>query len=99
MISRRDVLAGAAAAGLAALARPAEAAQPRLAPRSRTPVNFAVPPGACDCHTHVIGDFVRFPMASSRTYTPAPASVGDLQSLHRDLHIARVVLVQPSVYG
>jgi predicted TIM-barrel fold metal-dependent hydrolase len=99
MMSRRDVLAGAAAVGVARLLRRTAAAQPGPEPTSRTPVNFAVPPGACDCHTHVIGDPVRFPMAASRTYTPAQASVEQLKTLHRDLHTARVVLVQPSVYG
>jgi predicted TIM-barrel fold metal-dependent hydrolase len=99
MMSRRDMLAAAAAAGFGAFTRRAAAAQPGLEPASRTPISFAVPPGACDCHTHVIGDPRRFPMAGSRTYTPAQASVEELKLLHRDLHIARVVLVQPSVYG
>lgn len=105
MLSRRDVLRSAAAAGAAALApmisglvRPvndllAEASQPK------TPVNFAVPAGACDCHTHVFGDAQRFPFTSPRAYTPEPASVEEMRALHGALHMERVVIVQPSVYG
>jgi predicted TIM-barrel fold metal-dependent hydrolase len=62
-------------------------------------VDFDVPAGACDCHTHVIGDPARFPFTPARTYTPAPASVESLQAMHHALHIARVVVIQPSVYG
>lgn len=64
-----------------------------------TPVGFEVPPGACDCHVHVFGDPNRFPFSPSRTYTPEPASVAQLMAMHRALHISRVVIVQPSVYG
>ncbi len=69
------------------------------APQPATPVNFAVPPGACDCHVHVFGDPRRYPFFSGRVYTPEPASVDELQALHRALHIDRVVIVTPSVYG
>jgi len=64
-----------------------------------TRVNFKVPVGACDCHTHVFGDTARFPFTPGRTYTPEPASVAEMRKLHRALHITRVVIVQPSVYG
>jgi predicted TIM-barrel fold metal-dependent hydrolase len=64
-----------------------------------TPVNYRVPPGACDCHVHVFGDPDRFPMAAGRLYTPPPASVADLRRLHDRLHMERVVIVTPSVYG
>jgi predicted TIM-barrel fold metal-dependent hydrolase len=98
MLSRRDVLIGAAAAGAAALVRGgttafASASQPS------TPVNFHVPAGACDCHTHVFGDSRRFPFAAVRNYTPEPASVAEMRALHRALHTERVVIVHPSVYG
>ena len=98
MLSRRDVLRGTAITGAAALARPlttllASASQPSA------PVNFDVPPGACDCHTHVFGDPRRFPFAPSRVYTPESASVKEMRALHRALHTDRVVIVQPSVYG
>jgi predicted TIM-barrel fold metal-dependent hydrolase len=96
MLSRRDVIRGAAAAGVAALLREtvwADAAQPS------TPVRFDVPAGACDCHTHVFGDPRRFAFVAARVYTPEPASVEEMRRLHRALHTSRVVIVQPSVYG
>jgi len=71
-------------------------ARSRFAP---TPVRFSLPEGACDCHTHVFGDPLRFPLFEGRTYTPPPATVSELEELHAALGIARVVIVQPSVYG
>jgi predicted TIM-barrel fold metal-dependent hydrolase len=64
-----------------------------------TATNFAIPRGACDCHVHVFGEAAKFPFAERRTYTPPPASVEQLLELQRDLHMDRVVVVQPSVYG
>jgi predicted TIM-barrel fold metal-dependent hydrolase len=64
-----------------------------------TRVNFKVPAGACDCHTHIFGDPARFPFSPGRTYTPEPASVDELRKLHQALHIGRVVIIHPSVYG
>jgi len=87
----------AAAAGAAALARTvvadAKAAQPATA------VAFDVPAGACDCHTHIFGDAARYAFAATRVYTPEPALVDEMRQLHRALHMDRVVVVQPSVYG
>src|SRR5688500_7304547 len=98
MLTRRKVLIGAAAAGVATFFREANDA---LADASQpsTPVRFKVPPGACDCHTHIIGDPRRFPFAPSRGYTPELAAVEEMRALHRALHIERVVVVQPSFYG
>ena len=97
MITRRDMLLGSMAVGAAALLRSkslvAGASQPSTA------VNFAVPAGACDCHTHIFGDSRRFPFWSGRTYTPEMASVAEMRALHRALHMERVVIVNPSVYG
>jgi|SRR5579862_2229735 len=97
MLSRRDVLINVAA-GTAAWLRGgaplfARASQPS------TPVNFDVPVGACDCHTHVFGDPRHFPLAATRTYTPEQASVEEMRALHRALHTERVVIVNPSIYG
>jgi predicted TIM-barrel fold metal-dependent hydrolase len=97
MITRRKVLLGSMAAGAASVF-PAKfltagASQPA------TPVNFSVPPGACDCHTHIFGDPRQFPWFSGRTYTPETASVEEMRALHRALHMDRVVIVNPSVYG
>ena len=64
-----------------------------------TPVNFAIPSGACDCHVHVFGDPRRFPLWSGRTYTPETAPVQELSALHRALHIERTVIVTPLIYG
>ena len=86
MISRRDLLVRAAAFV-------AVASQPR------TRINFDVPAGACDCHTHIFGDPRRFPLTPSRGYTPERASVEEMRTLHRALHMDRVVIVQPSIYG
>ena len=52
MTTRRDVLLGAIAASALSRAEWAGAAPSQPS----TPVNFAVPPGACDCHTHIHGD-------------------------------------------
>jgi predicted TIM-barrel fold metal-dependent hydrolase len=97
MISRRDILRGAALAGAAAFVRPATRAFAK-ASQPATPVDFAVPPNACDCHTHIF-DPAKFPFATSRTYTPESATVPELLAMHRKLHVDRVVIVQPSVYG
>jgi predicted TIM-barrel fold metal-dependent hydrolase len=64
-----------------------------------TPVEFAVPADACDCHTHIIGDPKQFPFSPARVYTPEAASPQEMAALHKALHIKRVVIVTPSVYG
>ena len=63
-----------------------------------TPVRFDVPKHACDCHVHAF-DPHRFPFAASRTYTPESATAAQLLAMHRAVHVSRVVIVQPSVYG
>jgi predicted TIM-barrel fold metal-dependent hydrolase len=72
---------------------PAQAAQPA------TPVNFEVPAQACDCHTHIHGDPHEFPFFAGRVYTPPISLPEDMAALHRALHVRRVVIVTPSVYG
>ncbi len=64
-----------------------------------TPVSFSVPPNSCDCHTHIFGDPKQFPLWPGRSYTPEPALPEEMSALHRALHIKRVVIVTPSVYG
>jgi predicted TIM-barrel fold metal-dependent hydrolase len=71
----------------------AKAAQPATA------VNFEVPAGACDCHTHIHGCPETFPYFSGRVYTPETALPEEMAALHQALHIQRVVIVTPSVYG
>ena len=95
MLTRRGILLASIAAGMAMPNRTAlaKAAQPS------TPVNFDVPAGACDCHTHIHGDPEKFPFFAGRVYTPEPASPEEMAALHKALHIERVVIVTPSVYG
>src|SRR5450432_3046445 len=97
MLSRREWLVGAMA-GTAVLARRAITVR-AAASQPATPVTFDVPAGACDCHTHIFGDPRRFSLAADRVYTPEPASIVEMRTLHRALHMDRVVIVQPSVYG
>jgi predicted TIM-barrel fold metal-dependent hydrolase len=93
MMGRGEILkaAGAAAAGLA----PAFAA----APVPKTRVDFEVPPGACDCHVHVIPDPTLFPFTPNRVYTPPVATASELLALQEFLYLDRVVIVTPSIYG
>ena len=97
MLSRREALLGAFAGAVEIIRRGANAVA--AASQPSTPVAFTVPPGACDCHTHVFCDPRRFQFAPARVYTPEPASIDEMRALHRALHMARVVIVQPSVYG
>lgn len=95
MVTRREVLAGAVAAGALMHTRFsfAKASQPA------TKVNFDVPAGACDCHTHIHGDPEQFPWFAGRVYTPEMALPAEMAALHKALHMQRVVIVTPSVYG
>src|SRR6476620_11662500 len=94
MLNRRSVLLASLAAGVAMTNKAhARAAQPA------TPVDFDVPAHACDCHTHIHGDVEKFPFFAGRVYTPEPASPEEMAALHKALHIERVVIVTPSVYG
>lgn len=96
MLIRRDALrmAGAALIVGSPFARAFAAAS-----TVSTPVDFDVPRGGCDCHVHVVGDPLRFPMAIGRVYTPPPASADALLDLQRALRLDRVIIVQPSFYG
>lgn len=98
MISRRDGLKLAASA-IALGGGPAAWAADAPAPTVRTPVSFAVPPGACDCHVHVFPDPAEFPFWSGRGYSPPVATADELLALQKALHMDHVVIVTPSVYG
>jgi len=95
MFTRRHLLLASVAAGLAIPNRGVRAA----ASQPSTPVNFDVPAHATDCHTHIHGDPAKFPFFAGRVYTPEPASPEEMTALHKALHIERVVIVTPSVYG
>src|SRR5262249_50422362 len=64
-----------------------------------TAVSFHVPSNACDCHTHIYGDPKKYPLSARRVYTPEAALPAEMAALHHSLHINRVVIVTPSVYG
>ena len=85
MLTRRSILVGAIAT--AAIMRPrtgrAKPSQPA------TPVNFDVPAGACDCHTHIHGDPEKFPFFAGRTYTPEMALPEEMAAFHKALHMQR----------
>ena len=98
MVSRRDFL-GIAAAGTAALRHRLAETLGAGSQSCATPVNFQVPAGACDCHVHVFGVAKRFPFSPDRPYTPPPAPVDELRKMQGALHMTRVVVVTPAVYG
>jgi predicted TIM-barrel fold metal-dependent hydrolase len=95
MLTRRGILLASLTAAMTITNRDAfaKAAQPSTA------VNFDVPADACDCHTHIHADPEKFPFFAGRVYTPEPASPEEMTALHKALHIERVVIVTPSVYG
>ena len=95
MLTRRSMMLASIAAGVTMNNRTvlAKAAQPS------TPVNFEIPAGACDCHTHIHPDPAKFPFFAGRVYTPELASPEEMTALHKALNMERVVIVTPSVYG
>ena len=95
MPTRRTVMFGTIASGMAMQTQNllAKAAQPATA------VSFDVPAGACDCHTHIHGDPEKFPFFAGRVYTPETALPEEMAALHKSLHMQRVVIVTPSIYG
>jgi predicted TIM-barrel fold metal-dependent hydrolase len=95
VLTRREVLVNAVIAGTA-IGRRLASAQPA---QPTTPVNFSVPAGACDCHTHIHGDPAAFPLFPGRVYTPEIALPEDMAALHNALRLQRVVIVTPSIYG
>ncbi|MBR1283793.1 amidohydrolase family protein [Bradyrhizobium sp. AUGA SZCCT0177] len=95
MLTRRSMMLASIAAGVTMNSRTvlAKAAQPA------TPVNFDIPAGACDCHTHIHPDPSKFPFFAGRVYTPELASPEEMTALHKAIRMERVVIVTPSIYG
>ncbi len=93
MTTRRQLIQGAIGAAYLTQAASGKASQPTTKP------NFVVPAHACDCHTHIYGDPVQYPLWPGRSYTPEVATPAEMAALHRTLRIERVVIVTPSVYG
>jgi predicted TIM-barrel fold metal-dependent hydrolase len=98
MFSRRDLLLGLAATGAVAMEQRVGAVTNTDVP-TLAPINFQVPAGACDCHAHVFCDPRQFPLSPDRSYTPPPAPIEELRRVLRALHMDRVVIVSPAVYG
>ncbi|GJD49527.1 4-sulfomuconolactone hydrolase [Methylobacterium crusticola] len=102
MLSRRQGLklsASAAAAAVSGAPAWSGGGADPAAPTVGTPVSIQVPEGACDCHVHVFPDPAAFPFWEGRAYTPPVATAAELLALQRALHLDRVVIVTPSVYG
>ena len=83
MLTRRSLMLASIAAGVTmnnrtVLAKPAQPS---------TPVNFDIPAGACDSHTHIHGDPAKFPFFAGRVYTPELASPEEMSALHKALHM------------
>jgi predicted TIM-barrel fold metal-dependent hydrolase len=57
------------------------------------------PTGLVDAHFHVVAPLERAPMASARSYTPAPASLDGWRACLAPLGVTHGVVVQPSFYG
>jgi predicted TIM-barrel fold metal-dependent hydrolase len=93
VLSRRKIIGGLIGAG-AIVRAPFSTAR-----NTASAIDFEVPAGACDCHTHIIGDYHRFPLSTARTYTPPLALPLQLSQLHQKLGVQRVVIVTPSAYG
>lgn len=58
-----------------------------------------LPPGAADCHMHVLGPFDRHPLAAERAYTVPPAPIEAHEAMKRAVGLERTVLVQASGHG
>ena len=61
--------------------------------------SFAIPPLACDSHTHIFDDFLKFPLSPNRSFTPPEAPVEKLKEMLDALTIDRAVIVHSSAYG
>lgn len=97
MISRRSLLKSLPLAGVAINAKLSWAAA-ISSDNFATKLKFVPPEGSCDCHVHVF-DPAHFPFSEERVYTPDNAPISDLERHLKELHMDRVVLIQPSPYG
>jgi 2-pyrone-4,6-dicarboxylate lactonase len=85
---------------------PIEAGKPGRAPacpapdpRPRGATRFEVPPGAVDCHAHVIGLPPAYPFVPERSYTPPEATEAAYLAMLDATGMAAGVLIQVSVHG
>ena len=71
-----------------------------LPPRKETKrPKLAVPPLACDCHSHIFGPDAQYPYTPNRSFTPHEALIPDYLAMLSTLGVERSVVVQASVYG
>lgn len=74
--------------------------EPCQGPREvTTPPRFSVPALTCDCHSHILGPTDEYPFTPQRSFTPPDASTRAYLAMLDALGVARMVIVQPSVYG
>jgi predicted TIM-barrel fold metal-dependent hydrolase len=97
MLTRREALRGAAAAGVATLFRGATDAV--AVPLPSTKVKFDVPKGTTDIHRHVVGDERQYKYTPTSRYRLEPATIEDMEALDKALGIDRVVLIALTGYG
>jgi 2-pyrone-4,6-dicarboxylate lactonase len=61
---------------------------------------FRPPPGACDCHCHIVGPQSRFPLAPERrAHGAQDAAKEALLALHTKLGVDRAVIVHSALHG
>ena len=96
IIRSGGILALATAVGVQG--RPAEAADAVPFSAGMEPPSLRVPPGACDCHIHILSS--RFPASPHWKGQPVQDSdVPAYRRLQARLGTSRVVVVTPSTYG
>ncbi|WP_176086128.1 amidohydrolase family protein [Martelella sp. HB161492] len=65
---------------------------------TQTPA-FRPPPGACNCHCHVVGPRARYPVDPAHPAVPPDAPAEALAALQKRLGLDRVVIVQSLAHG
>lgn len=73
----------------------AVAKTPDLPSRPRRPL----PPGACDCHSHIFGPFDRFPLDPERNYAAPLATIDQYWTVLRHLGFERAAPTHPAAHG
>jgi predicted TIM-barrel fold metal-dependent hydrolase len=64
-----------------------------------TAPHAAPPPGACDCHLHVLGPYGRYPLAAARAYTAPEAPTAALRHMLDRMGLDRAVIAHVSAHG
>ena len=68
------------------------------APKATAP-SFDMPPGATDCHVHVIGPYAQYPIADDRAYTAPEAPLPVFRDMLRTMGLERAVIAHVSTHG